>query len=326
MIEKKGLAIFGILMCLLLYGCATSDRLCPAGSVKFKSFYPESARGSQATTQTTVTGTLSFPKDVVGKVPAMVILHGEEGIRGYREYKYSDLLNKLGIATLVVDSYTPRNVTETVTRQLRVTANMVAADAFAALRLLTSDPRIDATKVGVLGFSKGGTASLNAAFEAVRQEYLKDNTRFAAHIAFYPNCTLQYRTIRLSGAPILMLVGELDDLTLAAPCQEYAERIEQAGGTVDLIVYEKAPHWWDADYPVQWFCQAENYRQCRLEIDDQGKIFDMKRGTDVTDPSALTNYLTQCMTLGATGGRYSPANDKSLQDVTLYLKELFFAE
>ncbi len=57
---------------------------------------------------------------------------------------------------------------------------------------------------------------------------LADGEKFAAHLPVYPSCQAQFRTLTLTNAPILFLVGELDDYTPMKYCLTYVERIVAA--------------------------------------------------------------------------------------------------
>lgn len=70
---------------------------------------------------------------------------------------------------------------------------------------------------------------------------------FAAAVALYPGCNARFGEWRpgTSGvyrpqAPLLILVGEKDDWTPAAPCVELAERSRAAGLPVRTKVYPGA--------------------------------------------------------------------------------------
>ena len=71
----------------------------------------------EASPTAVVVGTLRLPPkdspknatDAAGRVPAMVIAHGSAGV-DVREMAWADRLGALGLATFVVDSFSPRNV------------------------------------------------------------------------------------------------------------------------------------------------------------------------------------------------------------------------
>lgn len=117
-----------------------------------------------------ITARLYRPDDADRPVPAMVILSSSAGVQRHREVHYAQRLAAAGIAACVVDSFAPRGVRSTVADQSRVSAFQMECDAIAALRLLRRDPRIDGARIGVMGVSKGGVASVNSAI-AVRRRW-----------------------------------------------------------------------------------------------------------------------------------------------------------
>ena len=105
-----------------------------------------------------------------------------------RDSWWADHFNDIGVAAFVVDSFAPRNIRETATDQTQLSTAANVADALAALRLLATHPKLDAKRIGVIGFSKGGQVALYTALEPFRRAIITDETRFAAHAPLYPAC------------------------------------------------------------------------------------------------------------------------------------------
>jgi len=61
-------------------------------------------------------------------------------------------------AVLSIDSFGPRGVSSTVEDQRQVPSAADVADAFAALRLLSTHPQVDASRIAVMDFSRSGAA------------------------------------------------------------------------------------------------------------------------------------------------------------------------
>src|SRR5206468_3985481 len=87
---------------------------------------------------------------------------------------------------------------------------------------------------------------------------------FAAAVALYPGCAPAARTwINRSGvyqpiAPLLILIGEKDDWTPAAPCQALADAAQRAGHPVSLKIYPGAHHSFDSNRPVRFVAARIN--------------------------------------------------------------------
>jgi len=109
-------------------------------------------------------GTLVLPVGASSDnpVPAMVILHGSGGIKEGREMRYAKLFAQNGIAGFVVDYYEPRGVKADTVYQMKTmiaTEVDVMSDAYSALKVLGTHPAIDASRIGVTGYSYGGMAT-----------------------------------------------------------------------------------------------------------------------------------------------------------------------
>ena len=79
-------------------------------------------------------------------------------IEGY----YARELSRQGIA--VIDSFKPRGLRNVISNQSLVSSWDMENDAFAALAELQKDERIDPSRIGIMGLSKGGLVAQNAAF------------------------------------------------------------------------------------------------------------------------------------------------------------------
>jgi len=263
-------------------------------------------------------GYLLLPADAQGKVPAMVIAHGSSGVRQVREGRYLEEFAKMGVASLVIDCFAPRGVEDTVADQSKVPTAQMIRDAVAALQFLTANARIDAARIGVIGFSKGGSVSLLSADQRV----YKSGPQFAVHIPVYPGCNTQYRNPKPT-APILMLLGEKDNYTGAVPCSEYAERIRQAGGEVVVTTYPGAHHGFDGPDNLTsnvWLARAQNYSDCRIYIEDDGRLVEGKTGEVLDSTKKSYDVLRKtCLRHGATVATNRKAKRQSMEDIKSFL-------
>lgn len=141
---------------------------------------------------THVTGRLQLPKGANAALPAVVILHSNAGVIGVGSF-YAQALNAAGIATLEVDSFTPRNVKTGNDRIAPVLCDRLQ-DAWGALLYLSKDSRMDSARIGVTGFSSGGALTIltgmgvRPARLPRRDGPLPPELVYAAHFAVYPSC------------------------------------------------------------------------------------------------------------------------------------------
>ena len=88
-------------------------------------------------------------------------------------------------------------------------------------------------------------AALNTRHPAVAAASVKP----AFAVAFYPGCEAELKRGVETKAPLLMLVGEADDWTPAAPCHELAR--VAAGVKPEIEGYAGAYHAFDSKAPVR---------------------------------------------------------------------------
>ena len=183
----------------------------PSGQYSFASSTPKSLleliKGS-APDSVNVVGHLFLPPGSE-KVPAVLMMHGSGGIYSAMLGYWPDQFNAAGYAVLSVDSFNPRGVKSTAEDQSQVPLAADTADAFAALKLLASHPRIDAGRIAIMGVSRGGISAWRTAVERViAAQKLPSGLRFAAHVPVYSGgCVGEFRLIAKPGvfskAPML---------------------------------------------------------------------------------------------------------------------------
>lgn len=160
----------------------------------------------------TLAARLRVPEGGAARHPAVVILHGSAGPSG-REGGYARALGEAGFATLEPDQWAARKLAggahgrpKTVTETL--------GDVFGARKFLAEHPEIDAARIGLMGFSFGGVATMLAATRE-SGELFAPNGSFAAYMPCYPICWLYgavrgYELNNLVTAQIFILTAELD--------------------------------------------------------------------------------------------------------------------
>jgi len=271
---------------LLALGVAACD-----GAVGEKVSFPP--RGPpdtpDAVVPAAVPGRLSFPRDVSGRVPAVVIAHDSAGLTPEGpESDYVAALNGAGMATLVIDMWTPRGVPSGPPafggeggedRRPRWIGDTLP-DAFGALAFLAAQPAIDPRRIGIMGFSWGAMLSFLAMSEPAAERALGPDLRFAAHSAHYFVCSLflpgargaSATAARWTGAPLQLQVGgrdDNDDADGGASCRRLVEGLPpEKRRTVELIVYPEATHAWEQKLPLSVsFIDPRIHRSVRITPD-----------------------------------------------------------
>lgn len=254
-----------------------------------------------------VSASLHLPASGGHPVPCMVILTSSAGVQRHREHYYAGILNDAGIAALVIDSFSGRGVRRTVADQTLVSGAQMEGDAFAALALLRRDARIDPSRIGIMGVSKGGVATVNAAV-AVRQRWRGGFPHlFDLHVAICPGAAAQHRDATTHGRPMYFMLAARDDYTPAPLAVEYAERMRAAGNPrIKVKIYGSAHHGWESVGPVFDIRDAENWSCCRNVIEDDGRHFIPSAGTTLSEPEYQAWARRHCVTRGARAGGGTP--------------------
>lgn len=192
------------------------------------------------------------------RAPAMVLLHGCGGPYagtaqrlGERMLEMAAHLNALGIHALVTDSLSPRGERELCTQRngaRAVTQRHRRLDALGALQWLAQRPEVDHERLGLMGWSNGGSTVL-AATNGRQPEVRRAPLRATLAVAFYPGCEADRRTGYEATAPLLMLLGAEDDWTPPQPCEAMAAAAR--GAPVEVVSYPGAYHGFDGTAPLR---------------------------------------------------------------------------
>ena len=205
--------------------------------------------------------------DGAGPFPAVVILHDCSGL-GPRSSgapgRWSRELVARGYVVLIPDSFTTRGHPDGVCTDAAPSRGEVGparrrVDAYAALAHARSLPFVAGRRVGVMGGSHGGSTTL-AVMAAP-----ESGGGFAAAVALYPGCRGALGSWRADGtgtyravAPLLILIGDQDDWTPAAPCVDLARSSRATEHPVEVVVYPGARHSFDSDRPVRYVATRVN--------------------------------------------------------------------
>ena len=304
----------------------------PNGRYAFASSTPKTmvdlVRGNIQQDPVNVVGHLFLPPGSE-KVPAVVLMHGSGGIYSAMLEYWPKQLNAAGLAVFSVDSFGPRGVKSTAEDQTQVPFAADVVDAFSALRLLASHPRIDPKRIAIMGFSRGGITAWRAAVERViAGQKLPDDLRFAAHVPVYSGgCVGAFRLIVKPGvfgkAPMLWVHGDADDYTNIGPCQDYADRIGKAGTPVEFVTIAGARHKFDQDDPGRTYVKgAQRIREdCPLEVDIDTGIFQDRQTGQRVQGDAVRDVMRKCTALGASIEGSKSAREKAAQAIVAFLRK-----
>ena len=255
--SSSGMCPFYFTFLLLLFqvGCVTPTSANDEGVPTPVSF--ESVGGEK------ITGVLFRPNGD-GPFPAIVALHGCAGLFSKggkmhpRDLEWGTRLAEWGYVVVYPDSFTTRGLHEicTTTAYGNMPTQIRPRDAMGALYWLQARADVSRTKIGLLGWSNGGSSLLwTIDYRSSLKPAVKADD-FKTAIGFYPGCRLAEMDKNWSSRiPLQILIGQLDNWTLPGYCEGLAKR---AGGQppVEITVYSDSYH--DFDAPNMPLTQRHN--------------------------------------------------------------------
>ena len=202
-------------------------------------------RGAKDGQQVTLALELRLPTAGTTRLPAMILLHGSGGVQAGTG-RWARELNDLGIATLIVDSFTERGIASTIDAQDQLSELAVVIDAYRALEMLAKHPRIDPTRIGLQGASRGAVSTLYASMKRFQRMYAPVDAQFAVYLSLYPPCYKAYiDETDVADRPIRLFNGTADEIAPIRQCLSYVKRLQDAGKDAQLTEYAGAFHGFD---------------------------------------------------------------------------------
>lgn len=228
-------------------------------TVKFKSLHD----------QVELVGYLFLPKETAAPVPAVVLMHGRAGAYSsaakgvytaktlsQRHRQWAEWWAGQGYAALIVDGFGPRGYPAGFGRhtykdrpaELDETEAR-PQDAYAGLLYLRSRREIAGNRIGLMGWSNGGSTVLAAmAGNAPGLDRIGGAAKgFRGGLSLYPGCALKdkYKGGLVPYAPTRIYAAELDEEVSPKICTTLTERSRAKGADLVLQIYPGAVHGFD---------------------------------------------------------------------------------
>jgi dienelactone hydrolase len=246
---------------------------CPAAVAQ--SALPDRVTFRSLDDRTTLVGYIYAPRAEAGHptapAPAVVMMHGRAGAYSslangkydattisQRHQMWGELWAALGYVAILVDGFGPRGyprgfpqhsyddrpeaVNEVTVRPL---------DGYGALKYLRTRSDVIADRIGLQGWSNGGSATLAAMAEVAADTpgavMRGPRLGFRAALALYPACGLKgfFDEGYLPYAPVRVLQGDADEEVSAKRCAAFVEKSHAHGGDIDIMLYPAATHDFD---------------------------------------------------------------------------------
>jgi dienelactone hydrolase len=265
----------------------------------------------------TVSGQLRIAQGS-GRLPIVVLVHGSGGMGANIEL-WTNELGDLGISTFAIDGFTGRGLTQVSTDQAQLGRLNLIVDAYRALEILAKHPRGDASRIALMGFSRGGQAALFASLTRFHRTWNASGAAFAAYVPFYPDCMTTYLAdTDVADRPIRIHHGTPDDYNPVAPCKRYVERLRAAGRDAQLTEYPNAQHAFDGLLlPATLVAKnSQTVRRCVIREESGGRLVNAATGN-------VFSYADACVERDPHVGYDPVATRAAVQSVREFLKTVF---
>jgi dienelactone hydrolase len=254
-----------------------------------------------------------------GRLPVVVLQHGSAGYDA-RIDVWSRELTELGISTFALDGFTARGFTDINSNQALLGRTNLILDIYRSLDILAKHPRVDPTRIGLMGFSRGGQATLYASLARFHRLWNRSGVQFAAYVPFYPDCMTTFLSdTDVVDRPIRIFGGTLDDYNPISICKAYVERLRAAGRDVEVTEYPHASHSFDnplGAQPAKVQPTFESVRNCKITEEVNGVLIN----SDTMQPFT---YMDTCVVRGPHTGHDPVASQEAIQAVKQLFKKVF---
>jgi len=274
-------------------------------------------KGDSSGTPVFVTGELRIAQGAA-RTPVVILVHGSGGI-GPNVESWTRELNEMGISTFALDGFTGRGLTSVNTDQAQLGRLNMILDVYRMLGILAKHPRVDPSRVALIGFSRGGQGALYASLKRFHRSWNKSGIELAAYVPFYPDCMTTYLSdLETVDRPIRIFHGAPDDYNPVAACKGYVERLRGAGRDVQLTEYPNAAHGFDnplGSLVPSVAKNAQTVRNCRIHESASGKLINASTSQPFT-------YKDACVERDPHVGHDPAATQAAKQAVKDFLKSV----
>jgi dienelactone hydrolase len=184
-------------------------------------------------------GFIAYDDATEEKRPGVLVIHEWWGLNDYAKMRAKQLA-EMGYVAMAVDMYgagvlaTTQPEAAALAGKVRGNPKLMRERARAAFDLLSSNKRVDPSRIAAIGFCFGGTCVLELAYSGAE---------LAGAVTFHGGLTApQADDLQRIKAKFLVLHGADDPLVPPAAVQAYEEGMRKANADWELIAYGGAVH------------------------------------------------------------------------------------
>ncbi len=257
----------------------------------------------------TLEAKLYLPKGAAAKAPAVIITPGSGGVNPGMLI-HARGLTDAGIAVLLVDPFGGRGVKDTISAQDQFSFAASTYDIFAAMLWLAGETTIDGSRLGAMGYSRGGISVLQAAISPLAQAALGGAKPLRAVLAGWPWCGYQFADPQTAPTSVRFVSGASDDYVSAPQCQGYASAMKPRNPDVSFRLVRDARHGFGYGAPLRELPQAMKALMApAVYFDTQGVLLDpwsqapLPGVNDGAVVKMLMSFITRGVNVGSKEGQ-----------------------
>ena len=273
-----------------------------AEKIKYTSYTPdgfvEIFSGNFKSNPVQLSGELTLPKGE-GPFPVVILQHGTADLKRYKKWmkNLKKALIAKNIGVFINDSYKNRKI-----KGSDLTLAPRVIDGLFSLQAVADHSLVDNKRIGIQGYSYGGMVAFFTAYQGLADIV---DAQYAAHMPVYPGCDVVINHMDMTGAPIKMIIAELDDYAPAKDCIDYGPKIGE------IIIYEGLHHSFVFE-GLKFHDDIGHFRNCEIGyIQPDGNWYFNGKSRLGSEQHILTEVWRECGDFGVhTGG--TKANQKRL--------------
>ena len=285
-----------------------------AERIKYTSYTPEGFveifSGDFKSNPVELSGELVLPKGE-GPFPVVILQHGTADIKRHKKWMKNlktSLLEK-NIGVFINDSYKNRKI-----KGSDLTLAPRVIDGLFSLQAVANHPLVDNNRIGIQGYSYGGMVAFFTAYKGLADIV---DAKYAAHMPVYPGCDVVINHMEMTGAPIKMIIAELDDYAPAQDCIDYGPKIGE------IIIYKGLHHSFVFEN-LKFHDDIGHFRNCEIGyIQPDGNWYFNGKSRSGSEQDVLMEVWKECGDFGVhTGGKKADQERLIKDTVSFFSKNL----
>lgn len=258
---------------------------------------------------------LFTPKGGNKRYPVIIMLPGSGGINSAM-FVHAEKLTEAGFSAFMIDPFKGRNIQNTMSEQLKFSFAASTWDVFAAMKALILLPNIDPGRIGAMGYSRGGTAVIQASMANLAMPALGCLPHLRAVVAAWPWCGYQFNNPNVGRTVVRMIAADQDNCCSGIQTQAYFNSIHARSPSASIRIVKDAHHGFGYGIPEkQWPDAMKALHAPVVHFNNHGVALDVWSGTpspgvdDDTIISQLANHITRGVTIGSKEGHLADFMD-----------------